>query len=413
MIRFVLADLRLHAAGVVAIVLLIASATALGMAVRIEERALRLGSARAADRFDLVVGAAGSETQLVLSSVFLQPAPLTLVNGKVLKALSEDPRVAYAAPVGFGDSFLGFPLVGTTAELLESLGLAEGSRPFATMNEAIVGARVPLEDGYEIRPMHGLPGREAAEHDEIVYRVAGRLAPTSTPWDRAILVPIEGVWAVHAHGEGGHEGEHAGGGQDGNAHDAQGPGAGHLGPPWPDDVRGVPAIIVKPRTIANAYQLRGEYRTETTLAVFPGEVLTRLYSTLGDARRVLTVIALGTQALAAAAVLLVAMAHLAQRRRQIGALRAFGAPRVAVFGVVWAELLLIVGAGVALGVALGHAGAKAIALVLVRQGGFDLPVTLEPSDIAFAAALLAVAAVIAVVPAAWAYRQSPAAALRG
>ena len=46
MIRFVLADLRLHALGAVAIVLLIASATALGMAVRIEERALRLGSAR-------------------------------------------------------------------------------------------------------------------------------------------------------------------------------------------------------------------------------------------------------------------------------------------------------------------------------------------------------------------------------
>ena len=98
MIRFVLADLRLHALGAVVIVLLIASATALGMAVRIEERALRLGSAHAADRFDLVVGAAGSETQLVLSSVFLQPAPLTLLNGDVLRRLSEDPRVEFAAP---------------------------------------------------------------------------------------------------------------------------------------------------------------------------------------------------------------------------------------------------------------------------------------------------------------------------
>ena len=43
MIRFVLADLRRYWAGVVAVVLLIAFATALGMAVRIEERALRLG----------------------------------------------------------------------------------------------------------------------------------------------------------------------------------------------------------------------------------------------------------------------------------------------------------------------------------------------------------------------------------
>lgn len=417
MIRFILADLRLHAVGALVVVLLIASATALGMAVRIEERALRLGSARAADRFDLVVGAAGSETQLVLSSVFLQPAPLTLLNGRVLKALAEDPRVAFAAPVGFGDSFLGHPLVGTTAEFVASLGLAEGGEPFATPGEAIVGASVPLETGYEIRPMHGLPGQEQEEHHDIVYQVAGRLVPTATPWDRAILVPIEGVWQTHAHGEDDHDagGEaHAHGddhAQEHDDHDAAP--AEHLGPPWPEDVPGVPAIIVKPKSIANAYQLRSEYRTETTLAVFPGEVLTRLYATLGDARRVLTAIALGTQALAAAAVLLVAMAHLAQRRRQIGALRAFGAPRLAVFGVVWSELLLIVGLGVAGGILLGYAGARALAVVLGRQSGIRLPVTLEPSDLGFAAALLAVAAVIAIVPAVWAYRQSPAAALRG
>ncbi len=439
MIRVILADLRLHAVGALVVVLLIASSTALGMAVRIEERALRLGSARAADSFDLVVGAAGSETQLVLSSVFLQPAPLPLVSGRVLKALAEDERVAFAAPVGFGDSFLGYPLVGTTGEFAENLGLAEGA-PFGAIDAAIVGASVPLEIGYEIRPMHGLPGAEQEEHDDDVYHVAGRLAPTATPWDRAILVPIEGVWRAHEHhdhddaagddhddhdhaasGDEGHDHDHEGHDHDDqeghdhadHAHDPEDAAQARLGPPWPDDVAGVPAIIVKPRSIANAYQLRSEYRTETTLAVFPGEVLTRLYSTLGDARRVLTAIALGTQALAAAAVLLVAMAHLAQRRRQIGALRAFGAPRLAVFGVVWSELLLIVGAGVALGVALGFAGAKALALALGRQSGMVLPVTLEASDLAFAAALLGVASVIAVVPAVWAYRQSPASALRG
>lgn len=416
MIRFILADLRLHAVGALVVVLLIASSTALGMAVRIEERALRLGSARAADSFDLVVGAAGSETQLVLSSVFLQPAPLPLVSGRVLKALAEDERVAFAAPVGFGDSFLGYPLVGTTGEFAESLGLAEGA-PFGAIGEAIVGASVPLEMGYEIRPMHGLPGAEQEEHDDIVYHVAGRLAPTATPWDRAILVPIEGVWRAHEHHDDDHDAaddhdDHDHEGHD-HAHDPDDAAQARLGPPWPDDMASVPAIIVKPRSIANAYQLRGEYRTETTLAVFPGEVLTRLYSTLGDARRVLTAIALGTQALAAAAVLLVAMAHLAQRRRQIGALRAFGAPRLAVFGVVWTELVLIVGAGVALGVALGFAGAKALALALGRQSGMVLPVTIEASDLAFAAALLGVASIIAIVPAVWAYRQSPASALRG
>ena len=44
------------------------------------------------------------ETQLVLSSVFLQPSPLTLLPGAVLKRPAEAPRVECAAPMGFGDS---------------------------------------------------------------------------------------------------------------------------------------------------------------------------------------------------------------------------------------------------------------------------------------------------------------------
>lgn len=403
MIRFVLADLRRHGAGAVVVLLLVAFATGLGMAVRMEERALRLGSARAADRFDLVVGAPGSETQLVLTAIFLQPAPLTLLPGTALKRLDEDPRVEMAAPVAFGDSYYGFPIVGTTAAFVEGSGfrIAEGGHGFTALDEAVVGARTPFVIGDRIRPMHGLPGQESEEHDEIVYRVAGRLEPSATPWDRAILTPVEGVWRMHGLGE-----EHGGEGE----HEGEPPA--HIGPPWGADTPGVPAIVVKPRSIANAYQLRGENRSETSLAVFPGEVLTRLYATLGDARMALTAIAIGTQALAAAAVILVAMMHLSQRRRQIGALRAFGAPRLAVFGVVWAELLLIIGGGVVAGVALGYAGARALAAVFVRQSGMALPVTLEASDVAFAGLLLLVGAGIAVIPAVLAYRQPTAQSLR-
>ncbi len=105
MIRFILADLRRLWIGGAVVVLLVALATALGVAVTLQERSLRLGSARAADKFDLIVGRAGSETQLVLSSIFLQAAPLPLIDGSVLTKLSADPRVDWAAPVGFGDSF--------------------------------------------------------------------------------------------------------------------------------------------------------------------------------------------------------------------------------------------------------------------------------------------------------------------
>ncbi|MFZ5676961.1 MAG: FtsX-like permease family protein [Pseudomonadota bacterium] len=383
MIRFILADLkRLWAASLV-IVLLVALASALGVGITLQERALRLGSARAADKFDLVIGAAGSETQLVLSSVFLQPAPLPLLPGDVLPKLKQDPRVAFAAPIGFGDSFGTYPVVGSTPELIAALndGAALAGRAPTGEFDAVIGSAVGLALGQSFEPMHGAAGDAGHVHTEFQYQVTGRLAPTGTAWDRAIIVPIEAVWEIH--------GMH-----------------GQEKPP------GVPAILVKPKTIADAYKLRGEYRGDQTVAVFPGEVLTRLYATLGDARQVMSVIALAAQALVAAAIALIAIAHVFQRRRQIGALRAFGAPRSAVFGIVWIELLLLMGTGIALGFLLGWGAARLLSDQLTRQNGVVLPVAFQASDLGLALLLLVAAAVIAAIPALLAYRQPAAAALR-
>jgi putative ABC transport system permease protein len=477
MIGFIFADLRRLWLGGAVVVILVALATALGVAVTLQERALRLGSARAADKFDLVVGAAGSETQLVLSSVFLQAAPLPLVDGDVLQKLSADPRVAWAAPVGFGDSFSGYPIIGTTTSLIKSTttGFVEG-RMFALEGEALLGAAVQLPIGAEIKPMHGTAETGGHTHTELAYKVVGRLKPTGTPWDRAILVPIQAVWHVHGlgheHGEEGH-GDHAheaeghadeAHAREGHAHDADshddGPHAhedgqerraqvhdvaadelgktrahafslgtassahgdeddhGSIDPDAPiletftQGTPGLPAILVKPKTIGDAYRLRQEYRSGNTLAVFPGEVLTGLYATLGDAKMVLSAVAAGSQGLVAAALVLVTVIHVGQRRRQIGALRAFGAPRGAVFLIVWLELFLLVALGIAAGFGLGLAAAQVAAQMFTARSGVILPVGFTREDLRLAVVLLAFAALLAAVPALLAYRQSPAQALR-
>ncbi|CDZ41850.1 ABC transporter permease [Neorhizobium galegae] len=424
MIRFILADLRRLWAGAAVVVLLVTLATALGVTVTLQERALRLGSARAADKFDLVIGVAGSETQLVLSSIFLQPAPLPLMPGEVLAKLSKDPRVAWVAPVGFGDSFAGYPLVGTTRALVGSTvsGFAEG-RMFEKEGEALVGAAVKLPVGAEIKPMHGTAQMGGETHAGVVYQVTGKLPPTGTPWDRAILVPIQAVWHVHGlghdHGheeeeEQHHEGEVAASGghdadhDDHGAVDADAP----IDENFTADAPGLPAVLVKPKTIADAYKLRQEYRNGNTLAVFPGEVLTSLYATLGDAKMVLSAVAAGSQGLVAAALVLVTVTHIGQRRRQIGALRAFGAPRLSVFAIVWLELFLLVALGIGLGFLTGLAAARLIADAFTARSGIILPVGFTGEDWRMALILLGASAVLSAVPAILAYRQSPAAALR-
>ncbi|PKR88794.1 ABC transporter permease [Pleomorphomonas diazotrophica] len=416
MIRFVFADLRRLWAASLVIVLLVALATALGVAVTLQERALRLGSARAADKFDLIIGAPGSETQLVLSSVFLQPAALPLMPGEVLTKLVADPRVAWAAPIGFGDNFKGYPIVGTTTALISgtTTGFIAGEM-FAHEGEAVVGSGVDLPIGAEVNPMHGTAGEGGETHADSAYHVVGKLQPTGTAWDRAILVPIQAVWHVHGLGEEQHEGEEHEdeAGEDHHDHghiDADAP----LDERFDHDVPGLPAVLVKPKTIADAYALRQAYRTEDgTRAVFPAEVLTGLYATLGDARAVLMYIAYGAQALVAAALMLIVVIHIAQRRKQIGALRAFGAPRLAVFGIVWLELLLLVAVGVGAGFGLGYGAASVLAGLFTAQSGVRLSVEFTSADAMLAVAFLAIAALMAALPAALAYRQSPVEALRG
>jgi putative ABC transport system permease protein len=460
MMRFILADLRRLWVGATVVVLLVALATALGVTVTLQERALRLGSARAADKFDLVIGAAGSETQLVLSSVFLQPAPLPLMSGDVLAKLSKDPRVAWAAPVGFGDSFAGYPLVGTTRSLISSTvsGFAEGGM-FGREGEAVIGAAVKLPVGGEVKPMHGTAATGGETHAGVAYRITGRLQPTGTPWDRAILVPIQAVWHVHGlgheHGEEdehddeaapaitpaaaatdehghslfeaarghGHDHDHGHAHQtaataDRDAHGEENPDHHGIDPDAPivedfaADAPGLPAVLVKPKTIADAYKLRQEYRNGNTLAVFPGEVLTNLYGTLGDAKLVLGAVAAGSQGLVAAALVLVTVTHIGQRRRQIGALRAFGAPRSSVFAIVWLELFLLIALGIGLGFLIGLFAAQMIGNVFTEQSGIVLPVGFTDEDLKSAMLLLATSAVLAAIPAVLAYRQPPAAALR-
>ncbi|ATA26313.1 ABC transporter substrate-binding protein [Brenneria goodwinii] len=437
--RLIWVDWRRLWPGVLVVVLLIAMATALSISVSLQERALRMGSAKAAERFDLVIGAPGSETQLVLSSVFLQPSALTLIPAQVLDDLAKNPLVAWAAPVAFGDFYQGMPIVGTTEPLVTDNGkrqLAAG-RVFKQNFDAVVGANTGLSLGDTFSPVHGQIGTEGAHaHEGVSYTVVGILPADGSAWDKAILVPVNAVWLVHGihpheseDEHDGHADEHH---EDGDGHhdhadehheaedehhDDDGDDAHHEdGAEHADEhghPAGVPAIVVKPKTIAGAYQLRSLYRSNTTLAVFPGEVLVKLYSILGDIRELLVYISLGTQALVGVAVAMVAVIHLKQRQRQIGALRAFGAPRYGIFALIWCGLMSLVSVGVLLGVGVGYAAARAIAVVMSEKSGFVLPITLEREDVTFVLILLLVAAAVLTLPAMLAYRQSPATALRG
>jgi putative ABC transport system permease protein len=410
------ADLRRTRAGTLAMVLLVALAVGLGVAVSAQERALREGSARAADAFDLLIGARGSEVQLVLSAVYLQPAAIELISARLLVELEASPDVAYAAPIGFGDNWRGHPIVGSTADFVTQggrLALAEG-RLFQRVDEVVVGADVPLALEDRFSPAHGQVASDEEDPHEITYGVAGRLPRQGNPWDQAIVAPIEAVWWVHGLPVGHRLDEAriwpAGSGGEPDLS------AVPLGPPWQEgELPGVPAIVVKPASFAAAYGLRSTYRSAErgTMAVFPAEVLVQLYARLGDVRDLVAAIALLTQVLVIGAVLLAVLASLAQRRRLIGVVRALGASRAFIFVTVWLDVAVTLVVGAVLGILLGWAGAYAVSAQLAWRTSIALPVAITPAELKLVALIVIIAMALAVIPAIRAYRESIVAALRG
>ncbi len=378
--------------------LLVALATALGTGVGALERGLRRAAAQAADAFDLVIGAPGSATQLVLTSVYLQPDTVPLMDGAVMARVMAEPEAVWASPIGFGDQWRGHPVVGVTAAFVTQGGRRapmEG-RIFAAEEEAVIGADVPLPLGDTITPQHGrveVPDG-GHMHTEVAYAVVGRLSPTGTPWDAAIMVPIESVWEIHGLGNGHPDGVE------------------RIGPPWEAGAPAVPAVVVKPRSFAGAYQLRARYRAAGSTAVFPGEVLAGLFRTMGDVRAVLSAMAAATAVLVVAAVFLAFTAVVAGRSREHAVLRAIGAPPGFVLAALWLELGVVLTLGVAAGTALGWVAAKMAGSILGQAAGLSVGVAASWADAGLAAAILAGGLLAAVVPAIAGGRASPGAALK-
>ncbi|MEM7615961.1 MAG: ABC transporter permease, partial [Pseudomonadota bacterium] len=293
-------------------VLLIAVAVGLGAALLVHERGLRTGTAEAADNFDMIIAAPGSEVSMMLAAVYLQPTNAGLLDGEMYARIAEDPRVALAAPLAFGDSHEGAPIVGTTAEFLTVMSetLAEG-HIWTEEPQAVIGIDVPMRMGEVFRPTHGFHTLTATVMHEDELVVVGRMNRTGTPWDRAIVVPVESVWTVHGIA---------------NGHAPDSPN--QLGPPFdPEHFPGTPAIVVHGTSFGATYGLQTSFASSgETMAFFPGAVLASLFSVMGDIRQAMSLMALVTQFLVAAAVLLGFFILSQLFQRQMSLLRALGAP---------------------------------------------------------------------------------------
>lgn len=357
---------------------------------------------------DLVVGARSGAVQLMLYAVFHSGEATANLRMESAEALGAHPAVAWAVPVSLGDSHRGFPVLGTTAGYFahvrhgdgEPLRLAAG-RPFAATFEAVLGAeaarRLGHGPGARIVLAHGSGEVAFAEHDDKPFAVVGVLAPTGTPVDRAVLVNLESITALHLDWQGG----------------ARLPG---LAIP-PEFVakfdlkpKEVTAVLVGLKNRADVFRMQREiarWKSEPLMAVMPGVALDELWRVVGVAERALLAVSSLVVAVGLAGLVAVMLAGLDARRRELAILRAVGAGPRDVVALLIVEGLLVTAAGAALGALLAAAAGALAAPALQARFGIVLQARLPSADeLLLLSAILAAGTLASLAPGWRAYNLS-------
>ena len=345
--------------------LAVSLATATALVVQLLSRQVERGAQDAAQVFDLLITAKGSPSQAVLSSLFYLDVPIGNLPYSEYARLKADPRTGRAVPLGFGDNYHGLPVVGTDPTFFEQrlkptappyFHLSSGrmfSKPFQALFGASAAGQTGLKIGDTFKSAHGLeehhePGVEEEEH-EATYTVVGLLAATGGPIDRAMVTPIESLWRIH----------------------------GQLTP----ESRGVTAVLYTARALNDLYSVAQQTNARPLAqAVFPGQVFAQLRGFVLQGQAAYAGLSLLMLLLAGLTVWLSVHASGLERARSVALLRALGAGRGTVFGVVLLETALVVLLGLGLGVLLSLGLGQLAGGVLGARLGFSLPApTLEPA----------------------------------
>lgn len=351
--------------------------------------------------FQAIVGPKdASQLELVLNTIFNvgeAPALFPLQVAIDLRAgkVSRRGQVRYAIPQARGDSVSrhNFPVVATLDEMFTAyqwqgapLVFAAG-KPFRfgfdelmTMAEAlaahengvrageaapprpvmqagwkqcVIGARVArtlgLSIGNSVTPVHGKMGEFGYhEHPEAACEVVGVLAPTNSPLDTTIFLPLGTHLLIDGH-EGGVFVVEIPPGK--NPDDAK-----RL--PVAAERIGITAVVVDPKDHLGARILRTEFGSRPDAQVaWPQDVVPKFLRSIGNAADVLTVIAWLVLLVAAVSITVAIYNTMNERRREIAIMRSLGARRLQILVVITGEAALLSLFGAALGLGVCHLAA--------------------------------------------------------
>ena len=388
--------------------------------------------------YDLIVGPKGSELQLVLSTVYRVSPPIENLPYSFYKSFKERKGIEAAIPVALGDTTEAgaFPICGTTSEYFAHEFAPR--REFRVRGEffrkpfqAVIGSQVTRTNGWDLgtqlKLVHG--GADTGHvHDE-KFEVVGVLAPTGTPNDKTVFVDLRGFYSISGHDKpldeaiirerafynkpelskaelarevavldkkfGHHHHEHKPGTQ--HFHDIA------------EVQKEVTAILVKidPKYPTLGPLIRGQlkdsFQAQAVNPIVPMQQLMNDF--LGNIRNLLFVLT-GLIILVSGIGIFVSIYNsMSARKREIAIMRALGAQRSTVFGIILAESIILCIGGGLVGFALGHGLVFIAAPIVEAKSGLLIdPWKFEPLELALFPALGLMASLVGFLPGLTAYR---------
>ncbi len=398
----------------------------LSLRQQLEQRFAEEGQA-----FDLVVGPKGSPLSLVLGSVYFMDSAIGAMDlADFYKLKNDKDFVKDIFPIGLGDTYGGFRIVGTTPELLhhEWVGSISGEvrRPFVLRDgrafeapmEAVVGAvaagKLGLKIGDTFESIHGSfnisEDLQEFDHSGHPYTVVGILETSGSPFDRAIYCSIESVWNAH-----GHEGSIAAGGEphehhEGDGHDHATEGHAEAGHAEEGHTEGggltISAALVQLQSPAQRFEYEGWINDNTNaMAAVPIQIISDFFKDFLDPIKGL-MLATGylVVVISALSILIGLYLSIIQRRRDLAIMRALGASSTEIFGAVLIEALLVTLLGIAAGWLFGNLVIAIMGQILARDYGLVItPFGISGEEIRAFASVALVGLIAGILPAWQAY----------
>lgn len=385
---------------------------------------LLIGGKQSEDNFrrnlqgiDLVIGAKGSPQQIILSAVYHADYPTGNIKLADANKIAENKLVAKAIPLGLGDSYNGFRIVGTTLAYpqLYKMQLQSGSwwqQPLEVCVGQQVASNLNLQLGSTFAGSHGLA--ENGESHEQTYKVVGILQTSNTVADRLILTDLQSVWLVHETHEAHEEEEKSKENKDSLSHKEQEQHEEHEEHEGhkktetalekvAEDAEITAMLLQFKSPLGHVMLPRLVNQTSNLQAAVPAMEVARLFLLVGTGTDFMQNFAYLLLFMGAFNVFVVFYNAMQARRYDIALLRTMGASALKTVSLLLLEVSILAFAGILLGLLAGHAS-----LELLNQVGEKF-VKLNPyqfyiEELFWALAIWALALLAAFLPAVQVYR---------